>query len=57
MPSPHTLINLADGEQLWFLGTLATIKASAPRPTPDELRRIFAAHGQENLGPPLGPGD
>jgi quercetin dioxygenase-like cupin family protein len=28
-----------------------------PRPTPDELRRIFEAHGQVNLGPPLEPHD
>jgi quercetin dioxygenase-like cupin family protein len=27
--------------------------ADAPRPAPDELARIFAAHGQLNLGPPL----
>jgi quercetin dioxygenase-like cupin family protein len=31
--------------------------ADAPRPAPDELGRIFAAHGQVNLGPPLGPRD
>jgi quercetin dioxygenase-like cupin family protein len=31
--------------------------ADAPRPSPDELGRIFAAHGQVNSGPPLGPGD
>jgi hypothetical protein len=31
--------------------------ADAPRPTPDELERIFAAHGQVNVGPPLGPDD
>jgi len=24
-----------------------------PRPTPEELERIFRAHGQVNLGPPL----
>jgi quercetin dioxygenase-like cupin family protein len=29
----------------------------APRPTADELQRIFDAHGQVNLGPPLGPED
>jgi quercetin dioxygenase-like cupin family protein len=29
----------------------------APRPAPDELQRIFEAHGQVNLGPPLGPND
>jgi quercetin dioxygenase-like cupin family protein len=28
-----------------------------PRPSPDELERLFAAHGQVNLGPPLGPED
>ena len=28
-----------------------------PRPAPEELERIFRAHGQENLGPPLGPDD
>jgi quercetin dioxygenase-like cupin family protein len=27
----------------------------APRPAPDELLRIFEAHGQETLGPPLEP--
>jgi hypothetical protein len=31
--------------------------ADAPRPEPDELARIFAAHGQVNTGPPLGPDD
>jgi quercetin dioxygenase-like cupin family protein len=31
--------------------------ADAPRPSPEELQRIFAAHGQETVGPPLGPGD
>lgn len=29
----------------------------APRPTPEELGRLFAAHGQVNHGPPLGPDD
>jgi quercetin dioxygenase-like cupin family protein len=29
----------------------------APRPSPDELAAIFRAHGQVNLGPPLGPDD
>jgi quercetin dioxygenase-like cupin family protein len=27
----------------------------APRPTPEELARIFEAHGQVTLGPPLEP--
>ena len=31
--------------------------ADAPRPTPEELERVFEAHGQVNLGPPLGPDD
>lgn len=31
--------------------------AEAPRPTPQELSRIFDAHGQVNCGPPLGPAD
>jgi quercetin dioxygenase-like cupin family protein len=31
--------------------------ADAPRPTSEELARIFEAHGQVNLGPPLGPHD
>src|SRR3954465_7175369 len=31
--------------------------ADAPRPAPDELSRIFEAHGQVTLGPPLEPGD
>ena len=31
--------------------------ADAPRPTSKELERIFEAHGQVNLGPPLGPHD
>ena len=29
--------------------------ADAPRPAPEELERVFEAHGQVNLGPPLGP--
>jgi quercetin dioxygenase-like cupin family protein len=31
--------------------------ADTQRPTPQELARIFAAHGQVNVGPPLGPED
>jgi quercetin dioxygenase-like cupin family protein len=31
--------------------------ADTPRPTAAELDRIFARHGQINLGPPLGPED
>lgn len=29
----------------------------APRPSPEELERIFHAHGQVNVGPPLEPDD
>jgi hypothetical protein len=28
-----------------------------PRPAPEELERLFARHGQVNVGPPLGPED
>jgi quercetin dioxygenase-like cupin family protein len=31
--------------------------ADAPRPSAEELQAIFAAHGQVNHGPPLGPDD
>jgi quercetin dioxygenase-like cupin family protein len=31
--------------------------SEAPRPSPEELERIFKAHGQVNLGPPLAPDD
>jgi quercetin dioxygenase-like cupin family protein len=31
--------------------------AGTPRPSPEELEQIFRAHGQVNLGPPLGPLD
>jgi quercetin dioxygenase-like cupin family protein len=31
--------------------------ADAQRPAGEELERIFAAHGQVQLGPPLGPDD
>jgi quercetin dioxygenase-like cupin family protein len=30
---------------------------NAPRPTAEELARVFEAHGQINVGPPLGPDD
>jgi quercetin dioxygenase-like cupin family protein len=29
----------------------------APRPAPEDLQRIFEAHGQETLGPPLAADD
>jgi quercetin dioxygenase-like cupin family protein len=31
--------------------------ADTPRPSPDELERIFRAHGQVNVGPPLAAAD
>jgi quercetin dioxygenase-like cupin family protein len=31
--------------------------ANAPRPSAEELARVFEAHGQVNVGPPLGPHD
>jgi quercetin dioxygenase-like cupin family protein len=38
--------------------TAATLPPpDAPRPSPEELGRIFEAHGQVNCGPPLAPGD
>ena len=29
--------------------------ADTPPPSPEELERVFVAHGQVNVGPPLGP--
>jgi quercetin dioxygenase-like cupin family protein len=38
--------------------TAATLPPpDTPRPSSDELSALFRAHGQENLGPPLGPAD
>jgi quercetin dioxygenase-like cupin family protein len=38
--------------------TSATLPpADTPRPSADELARIFAKHGQATVGPPLAPGD
>jgi hypothetical protein len=31
--------------------------AGTPRPSAEELQRIFRTHGQVNVGPPLGPDD
>ena len=31
--------------------------ADTPRLSPEEMERIFSAHGQVNVGPPLGPED
>jgi quercetin dioxygenase-like cupin family protein len=46
---------IRDGSVRAAAGTLPP--ADAPRPTPDELSRIFETHGQINCGPPLGPDD
>jgi quercetin dioxygenase-like cupin family protein len=38
--------------------TAATVPPpDTPRPTPEEMGALFAAHGQVNLGPPLSPDD
>jgi quercetin dioxygenase-like cupin family protein len=38
--------------------TAATLPPpDTPRPSTDELIELFRAHGQANLGPPLGPAD
>jgi hypothetical protein len=31
--------------------------AGTPRPSPEQIERNFAEHGQVNLGPALGPDD
>lgn len=38
-------------------GALTLPPSDAPRPSPEEMRRIFAANGQVNVGPALGPDD
>ena len=38
-------------------GTPTLPPADTPRPSPEELDAIFRAHGQVNVGPPLGPDD
>ena len=70
----HTFRVDSDGARVFVLSTPAglermvrdgSVPATAPtlppegtpRPSPEELARIFEAHGQVNLGPPLGPGD
>ncbi len=71
---PHTFRVDSEGARVLVLSTPAGIELfvreggvpagaatlpppDTPRPTPEELARIFAAHGQEHLGPPLGPDD
>jgi quercetin dioxygenase-like cupin family protein len=38
-------------------GTPTLPPTDTPRPSPEELDAIFRAHGQVNVGPPLGPDD
>ena len=49
-------------EQMVRDGSVPAATATLPpsdtaRPSAEELERIFRAHGQVNLGPPLAPGD
>jgi len=70
MGVPHTFRVDSDGARVLVLSTPAglermvrdaSVPATArllppegtPRPSPEELERIFRAHGQVNLGPPL----
>jgi quercetin dioxygenase-like cupin family protein len=72
MGVPHTFRVDSDGASVLVLSTPAgledmirdgSVPATAPtlpppdtpRPSPEELARIFEAHGQVNVGPPLGP--
>jgi quercetin dioxygenase-like cupin family protein len=69
---PHTFRVDSDSARVLVLSTPAGIErfvrdgsvpagsptlppADAPRPSPEEMERIFQAHGQVNVGPPLGP--
>jgi quercetin dioxygenase-like cupin family protein len=73
MEVPHTFRVDSDTARVLVLSTPAglermvrdcAVAATAPtlppvdarRPEPEELSRIFASHGQVNLGPPLEPG-
>jgi quercetin dioxygenase-like cupin family protein len=38
-------------------GAAALPPPDAPRPSAEEMARIFEVHGQVNVGPPLGPDD
>ena len=74
MEVPHTFRVDSDTARVLVLSTPAGIErfvrdggveasaptlppADAPRPSAEQLERIFAAHGQRNVGPPLGPQD
>jgi quercetin dioxygenase-like cupin family protein len=69
---PHTFRVDSDSARVLVLSTPAGIErfvregsvpassptlppADAPRPSPEEMERIFQAHGQVNVGPPLEP--
>jgi quercetin dioxygenase-like cupin family protein len=69
---PHTFRVDSDSARVLVLSTPAGIErfvrdgsvpassptlppADTPRPSPEEMQRIFEAHGQVNLGPPLEP--
>jgi quercetin dioxygenase-like cupin family protein len=74
MGVPHTFRVDSDTARVLVLSTPAGLErmvrdaavlATAPtlppadtaRPDPEELQRVFTAHGQVTLGPPLGPDD
>jgi quercetin dioxygenase-like cupin family protein len=74
MGVPHTFRVDSDGARVLVLSTPAGIErfvrelavpalaltlppADTPRPSPEDLERIFRAHGQVNVGPPLAPQD
>jgi hypothetical protein len=46
-----------EGERRWFVGTLATITVPGEASDGRRFALIVRAHGQENLGPALAPGD
>jgi quercetin dioxygenase-like cupin family protein len=69
---PHTFRVDSDSARVLVLSTPAGIErfvrdgsvpassptlppADAPRPSPEEMERVFQAHGQVNVGPPLEP--
>ena len=74
MGVPHTFRVDSDGANVLVLSTPAGIEdmirdgsvpateptlppPDTPRPSPEELGRIFEKHGQETVGPPLAPDD
>jgi quercetin dioxygenase-like cupin family protein len=74
MGAPHTFRVDSDGANVLVLSTPAGLEdmirdcsvpaggatlppPDTPRPSPEELARIFEKHGQVNFGPPLAPGE